>query len=110
MRTDDLDFELPSELIAQESAGQRSASRLLHYQRGSENIVHGMFWDLPQLLRAGDLLVFNDARVIPARFTLRKNTGGRVEGLFLREIRPGQWRALLRDSGGAKQLHFADDP
>ncbi len=54
-------------------------------------------------------MVFNDARVIPARFTLRKSTGGRVEGLFLREIDPGRWRVLLRDVGSARQLHFSDD-
>jgi S-adenosylmethionine:tRNA ribosyltransferase-isomerase len=109
MRADDLDFFLPPELIAQAPAPQRSASRLLHYQRSDQSITHRIFSDLPALLRPGDLMVFNDARVIPARFTLRKNTGGRAEGLFLREVEPGRWRVLLRDVGSARQLCFADD-
>jgi len=110
MRADDLDFFLPPELIAQAPMPQRSASGLLHYQRSDRSIAHRIFSDLPGLLRPGDLMVFNDARVIPARFTLRKNTGGRVEGLFLREIESGRWRVLLRDVASARQLQFADDP
>lgn len=99
MRTDDLDFHLPEHLIAQHPAPQRSASRLLHYSRSDKSIVHGQFSDLPALLREGDLLVMNDARVTPARFFIRKPTGGRVEGLFLRELAPGRWRTLLRNVG-----------
>ncbi len=110
MRSDDLDFLLPPELIAQSPAASRSASRLLHYQRDTKTITHRIFSDLPDLLRADDTLVFNDARVIPARFTLRKNTGGRVEGLFLNELEIGRWRVLLRDAAGARQFRFADDP
>jgi S-adenosylmethionine:tRNA ribosyltransferase-isomerase len=111
MRTDELDFDLPPELIAQEPPAVRSASRLLHYQKRDRSIGHRTFSDLPQLLRRGDLLVFNDARVIPARFTLRKDTGGRIEGLFLSEESPGQWRVLLKNVGkgvGVKLL-FSDD-
>jgi S-adenosylmethionine:tRNA ribosyltransferase-isomerase len=110
MRADDLDFFLPAELIAQTPSPQRSASRLLHYQRTTQTVSHRIFSDLPSLLREGDLLVFNDAKVIPARLTLRKSTGGRVEGLFLQETSIGQWRVLLRDVGNAAELHFADDP
>src|ERR1700722_14527516 len=105
MRADALGFFLPPELIAQTPSPQRSASRLLHYQRATQSISHRIFSDLPQLLREGDLLVFNDARVIPARFTLRKNTGGRVEGLFLSEVSPGHWRVLLRSLGTPGSLH-----
>ncbi len=100
MRTDDLDFELPPELIAQTPTARRAASRLLHYRRDERTIVHRTFSDLPQLLRPGDLLVFNDARVVPARFVLRKPTGGRVEGLFIRETGPGRWRVMLKNLGG----------
>jgi S-adenosylmethionine:tRNA ribosyltransferase-isomerase len=109
MRADDLDFFLPPELIAQAPMPQRSTSRLLHYKRFDRSITHRIFSDLPGLLKPGDLMVFNDARVIPARFTLQKSTGGRVEGLFLREVEPGRWRVLLRDVGPARELHFADD-
>ena len=101
MRTDDLDFELPPELIAQAPPAERAASRLLHYRRGDRAIAHRTFSDLPALLRPGDLLVFNDARVVPARFVLRKPTGGRVEGLFIGEPRPGRWRVMLKNLGGS---------
>ena len=111
MRTDDLDFELPPELIAQAPAADRAASRLLHYRRGDRAIAHRNFAELPSLLRRGDLLVFNDARVVPARFMLQKQTGGRVEGLFLGENAPGRWRALLKNVGrGEPAMHFCDAP
>src|SRR5688500_24897 len=107
MRTDDLDFFLPPELIAQAPAADRSASRLLHYRRADRSIAHRNFAELPSLLRRGDLLVFNDARVVPARFMLQKQTGGRVEGLFLGEDAPGRWRALLRNVGrGEPAMHL----
>src|SRR6476646_8125188 len=113
MRTDDLDFHLPPDLIAQSPTPDRAASRLLHYRSTDQSVTHLTFSDLPSLLRPGDLLVFNDARVIPARFMLQKNTGGKVEGLFLAEPSPGQWKVLLRNLGPLKpdlSLHFADDP
>jgi S-adenosylmethionine:tRNA ribosyltransferase-isomerase len=106
-----LDFHLPPELIAQTPAPQREASRLLHYRRRDRAIAHRHFADLPALLDRCDLLVFNDARVVPARFMLHKETGGRVEGLFLHEDKPGEWRVLLRNLGrGDSSLHFADAP
>lgn len=113
MLTSDLGFSLPPDLIAQTPPAQREASRLLHYRRGDRSIAHRTFADLPSLLRRGDLLVFNDARVVPARFTLRKDTGGLVEGLYLSEERPGVWRVMLRDlgrHGGEHALHFLDAP
>src|ERR1051325_7393092 len=106
MKTDELDFELPAELIAQTPTEKRGESRLLHYQRDSRAIGHRMFKELPGLLRAGDLLVFNDARVIPARFVLLKETGGLVDGLFLSEEAPGRWRVMLRNAGTARKLVF----
>ncbi len=100
MRTDELDFDLPPELIAQAPTPDRAASRLLHYRRDNQSISHRHFADLPTLLRKGDLLIFNDARVVPARFMLTKTqTGGRVEGLFLGEASRGQWRVLLKNLG-----------
>lgn len=111
MRTDDLDFDLPPELIAQVPPERRTDSRLLRYRRSDRSINHHRFSDLPALLRPGDLLVFNDARVIPARFTLRKNTGGRVEGLFLSESEPGCWRVLLKNLGNVSgPLSLWDEP
>lgn len=111
MRTDELDFHLPPELIAQAPTADRAASRLMHYRTADRSVTHQTFADLPALLRAGDLLVFNDAKVVPARFMLQKVTGGKVEGLFLKELAPGRWRVLLRNLGkAAGALHFADAP
>jgi S-adenosylmethionine:tRNA ribosyltransferase-isomerase len=112
MRTDELDFHLPPELIAQAPAPQRTASRLLHYRRADRSVTHLTFSDLPSLLRPGDLLVFNDTRVIPARFVLRKSTGGRVDGLFLSEPSPGRWRVMLRNLGPVRDepLQFEAAP
>jgi S-adenosylmethionine:tRNA ribosyltransferase-isomerase len=112
MRTDDLDFHLPAELIAQDPPAQRTASCLLHYRRADRTMEHRAFADLPELLRAGDLLVFNDTRVLPARFMLKKSTGGIVEGLFLSEPQPGRWQVLLKNLGrsSAEPLSFADAP
>ncbi len=108
MRTDDLDFDLPPELIAQTPAPDRAASRLLHYRRSDASVAHRVFSDLPSLLRSGDLLVFNDARVLPARFFMRKETGALVEGLFLAQLAPNRWRVLLKNLGNyvGRPLHL----
>ncbi len=113
MRTDELDFHLPPELIAQAPTPDRAASRLMHYRTADRSVAHRTFADLPELLRDGDLLVFNDARVLPARFMLKKESGGKVEALFLAEAGPGEWRVLLRNLGPMKfgmMLRFAGDP
>lgn len=113
MRTDEIDFKLPPELIAQSPTVDRAASRLMHYRRVDRSIAHRTFSDLPSLLRAGDLLVFNDAQVIPARFMLQKSSGGKVEGLFLAESRMGEWRVLLRNLGPMKaglEMRFTQSP
>jgi S-adenosylmethionine:tRNA ribosyltransferase-isomerase len=80
----DFYYELPEELIAQHPLEERSASRLLHLEGTSGAVVHRQFRDLPGLLRPGDLLVFNDTRVLPARLYGVKETGGRVEILIER--------------------------
>jgi S-adenosylmethionine:tRNA ribosyltransferase-isomerase len=111
MRTDDLDFLLPPELIAQVPPADRASARLMHYRRAGQTVDHRTFADLPSLLRPGDVLVFNDARVLPARFLLRKATGGAVDGLFLAELAPGRWRVLLRNAGRSPgRLTFDREP
>ena len=98
----DLDYELPEELIAQTPAEPRDASRLLVVRRHGGRIEDHLFADLPDLLRAGDVLVRNDTRVFPARSFFRRATGGRIEVLFLRATDGGwggraeHWEALLR--------------
>lgn len=93
---DDFDYELPQELIAQVPAGERSSSRLLHLREGA--IRDCRFSDLPQLLERGDLIVFNDTRVIKARLLGEKETGGRVEVLIERLLGPNEAFAQIRAS------------
>jgi S-adenosylmethionine:tRNA ribosyltransferase-isomerase len=83
MRRQDFTYELPAELIAQRPPARRGDSRLLHLQPDAQ-LADLRFADLPQLLRAGDLLVLNDTRVIPARVIGNKPSGGRVEILLER--------------------------
>ena len=86
MQRADFNYELPDALIAREPAPRRADSRLLHLDGSTGAIVDRAFRDLPALLRAGDLLVFNDTRVVPARLYARKATGGRAEILLERVI------------------------
>ena len=88
MLRSDFHYELPDELIAQAPLRERRASRLLVLDGATGHIADRLFADLPQLLRAGDLLVFNDTRVLPARVIGRKPTGGRVELLLERLLGP----------------------
>jgi S-adenosylmethionine:tRNA ribosyltransferase-isomerase len=91
------DYELPPELIAQHPAERRDASRLLHLDaQGGLRDLH--FTDLPSLLRAGDLLVFNNTRVIKARLRGRKDSGGQVEVLVERILEPRRALVHLRAS------------
>lgn len=84
MKKSDFDFELPPELIAQSPLPERSASRLLWLDPKAGSRQDRMFRELPQFVRPGDLLVFNDTRVLPARLYGRKDTGGAVEILIER--------------------------
>ena len=97
MRTDEFDYLLPPELIAQSPAPQRDHSRLLVLARKSGQIEHQRFPDLLEYLRPGDVLVMNDSRVIPARLRGRKpDTGGEIEMLLLEECAVNDWWVLLR--------------
>ncbi|MCA8992042.1 MAG: tRNA preQ1(34) S-adenosylmethionine ribosyltransferase-isomerase QueA [Planctomycetaceae bacterium] len=88
-------FDLPEELIAQVPVEPRDESRLLVVDRATGSLQHKQFRDLPEFLSPGDLLVVNETRVVRARLTgIRTNTGGRWEGLFLREESPGVWRII----------------
>jgi len=93
-------YELPEELIAQRPTDRRDASRLMLVDRRSQSISHHRFFDLPDLLTAGDLLVRNNTRVVPARlYGLRTATGGKWEGLFLRDEEQGRWRIIGQTRG-----------
>ena len=95
-----LDYALPPELIAQTPAARRDDARMLLLDRGAGRWEHRRVAELPELLRRGDLLVVNDARVLPARVPARKPSGGRVELLLLEPAsgEPGLWRSMARPS------------
>lgn len=102
MQRSDFHYDLPDELIAQFPTGNRQDSRLLHLPAGAEVPVDRRFVDLPSLLNPGDLLVFNDTRVMRARLYGRKESGGRVELLIERVLEPGRGLAHIRASKSPK--------
>ncbi len=111
MRTSDFDFDLPSDLIAQFPAAERTASRLLCLNGNTGTLRDTAFAELPQLLHPGDLLVFNDTRVIKARLLGRKASGGRVEVLVERVLDSHRALAHVRASKSPKpgtRLHLSD--
>jgi S-adenosylmethionine:tRNA ribosyltransferase-isomerase len=94
------DYELPPERIAQHPAPERDGARLMVLRRRRNQIAHHVFRDLPELLNPGDLLVLNDTRVLAARLLgFRNKTGGKWEGLFLRETTDGLWEMLCQTKG-----------
>jgi S-adenosylmethionine:tRNA ribosyltransferase-isomerase len=109
----EFDYELPQSLIAQEPLPERDASRLMVLPREEGPPQHWMVRDLPALLRAGDVLVVNDAKVIPARLRGRKEaTGGHVELLLVEPLGGADWLALAQSSkplrpGGVVEAHGA---
>ena len=97
MRSADFDFDLPPELIAQQPTPTREGSRLLVLHRNTRRWEHRQFGELTEFLRAGDLLVFNDTRVIPARLRGTKaDTGGAFEILLLEPAEPLAWWCLAK--------------
>jgi S-adenosylmethionine:tRNA ribosyltransferase-isomerase len=98
VNTADFDYDLPPGRIAQRPAPRREDARMLVLRRAGGAPEHRRVADLPEFLRAGDLLVVNDTRVIPCRLEARKPTGGRVELFLLEERAPGLWDALLHAS------------
>lgn len=102
MRTKDFHFNLPDELIAQYPLEHRTDSRLLVYSRASQTYTHSHVHHLSNYLRPGDLLVFNDTRVIPARLYGHKSSGGRVELLLERVLNTHEFLAHIRASKAPK--------
>src|SRR5471032_262774 len=103
MRTADFNFALPPELIAQSPAPRRDESRLLVLHRADGRIEHRQFRDLLEFLRAGDVLVLNNSRVIPARLRgVNAKSGGKFEMLLLEENATNNWWAMLRPGKNAR--------
>ena len=94
------DYDLPPRLIAQEPAARRDGARLLVVHRADQSLSHRTVLDLPELLAPGDLVVFNDTKVVPARLIgRREGTGGKWEGLFVRESETGVWEVMSQTRG-----------
>jgi S-adenosylmethionine:tRNA ribosyltransferase-isomerase len=94
------DYLLPPELIAQQPCEPRDHARLLVARRADHSLQHRRFFDLPDLLQPGDLLVLNDTRVVPARLLgKRARTGGKWEGLFLRQLPDATWEMICQTRG-----------
>jgi S-adenosylmethionine:tRNA ribosyltransferase-isomerase len=104
LRVTDFDYDLPPDLIAQHPLPHRDDSRMMVVDRKAGTISHGAFRELGGHLNAGDVLVLNDTRVLPARLW---GTSGeaRIEFLFVRELSPGRWEALCRP---AKRVRAGD--
>jgi len=98
MKTDDLNYNLPEELIAQAPSAARRQSRLLVLDRSEDRLSDRNFGDLVEYLRPGDCLVLNNTRVLPARFYAKKPTGAQLEGLFLHEQADHSWQVLLKNA------------
>ena len=113
MLVSDFDYELPPELIAQSPVEPRHNSRLLVLNRSDHSLVDRRFYELPQLLAPGDLLVFNDSRVIPARLFAKKVglNGARIEVFLLRQTGSSSWECLVWPGKKAKpgvELEFGE--
>jgi S-adenosylmethionine:tRNA ribosyltransferase-isomerase len=108
MKTSDFDYQLPPELIAQQALADRAASRMMVVDRATSEIRHDEFRHLDRYLRAGDLLVLNDTKVIPARIWSREP---KVELLLVEKVGADRWTALVKPGKRAKAgvtLQFED--
>jgi S-adenosylmethionine:tRNA ribosyltransferase-isomerase len=106
MKTEKLNYYLPSELIAQTPLSVRSDSRLLVLDRSTGGVSDSRFSSLGDFLSPDDCLVLNDTKVLPARFFARRTTGGKLEGLFLAADAEGVWTAYLK---GIRKVRQGDE-
>jgi len=105
MRIEEFDYHLPLSLIAQYPSSQRGETSLMILHRQTGVIEHQAFQDITKYLHAGDLLVMNDTRVLPARLIGKKETGGRIEMLLIPSWNgtKGEWKALIKGAGKVKR-------
>lgn len=101
MKTEQLNYYLPPELIAQQPADKRSDARLLVFDRSTQSFTDTRFSKVGEHLQSGDCLVLNNTKVLPARFFARRQTGAKLQGLFLAETQPGTWQVYLK---GARKV------
>jgi S-adenosylmethionine:tRNA ribosyltransferase-isomerase len=112
VNVNDFDFYLPEDLIAQNPLPDRTASRLLVLDKQTGEVAHRQFIDLKQYLKAGDTLVLNNTRVIPARlFGVKEGTGAHIEVLLLKALGDDHWETLVRPGKRVKpgtRIQFGD--
>ena len=104
LKLQNYDFDLPKELIAQKPVSPPDSCRLLALDKKEQKIIDDKFLNLPNYLRKGDVLVFNNSKVIPARLIGKKETGGKVEILLLRQIKSNIWECLVGNLPIKKQV------
>ena len=102
MKLEDFNFDLPEHLIAKHPCASRTESRMLHLEGATGQVSHKSFVDIVDLLHEGDLLVFNNTRVIPARLFGVKSSGGKVEVLIERVLSDGTAMTHIRSSKSPK--------
>jgi len=102
MKTELLNYDLPPALIAQHPADKRSDSRLLVLDRATQQLTDTQFFHISEYLRAGDCLVLNNTKVLPARFYARRQTGAKLEGLFVSAVTETLWEVMLKGAGKVK--------
>lgn len=102
MQVSDFDYDLPPELIAQDPIEPRDASRLLIMDRRDGSIRHSIFREIGRELKAGDMLVLNDTKVLPARIYAHKESGAIIELLLLKQVSLDVWQCLVRPGNKAK--------
>jgi S-adenosylmethionine:tRNA ribosyltransferase-isomerase len=104
VKTADYNYDLPSELIAQNPLVNRSASRLMILKRQEKRLFHHHFYEIGKFFRPGDVLVLNNSKVIPARlYGVKADNGGKVEFLLLRNSNSGKWEALAKPAKRLKE-------
>jgi len=103
MKTEKLNYTLPPGRIAQHPAARRTDAQLLVFERSTGRLTDSRFSRLPSFFQPGDCLVFNDTKVIPARFFARRATGAQLQGLFLHQIDSHTWKVMLRNARRLKQ-------
>ncbi len=112
LKLSDYDYYLPEELIAQEPLNPRDSSRLMAISRKTGEITLHIFRDIKNFLKAGDVLVLNDTKVIPARIYGKKETGAKIEVLLLKKIGEKEYETLIKPGKRVKigtKIYFADD-
>jgi S-adenosylmethionine:tRNA ribosyltransferase-isomerase len=105
MKTEQLNYFLPPELVAQQPVSVRTDSRLLVLNRATGGVLDSRFSNIADFLSAGDCLVLNNTKVLPARFFAKRDTGGKLEGLFLARNPDGAWEIMLK---GVRKLGVGD--